>query len=397
MVRTTHVTVELAPDRVVGGLGIATSRLIAQLERAGARSRVLTSASEHREAPPSWGERVDLPTLGFVEHALEALARDPPADDELLVVHESAALLPLVRARGIPGRRVQWVHSLYDTPLPHELPAACQLVVDPDSALASAIDAADLVVTSMGILADASEVAWSGMHVVQAALLRAAARGATRTVEAHQCLPPPIGLASPMPDALARPRVLFPSRSGVHKGIGVFLAIVEALADLDLEFFAIGDPTRAGIDPSRPGAARVRWLPWLAPAELDALMASASCVVVPSLSEGFGLTAAEAAARGLPVVIHDIGGLRSLPASAATIVALTLAERARLYALWGELRRSRSAWACWDAALPDLAGLVARWTECVEAKVRASPIAPTPRSLGPADAPNWGQALLEWA
>lgn len=384
--RVTHVTHELAPHHALGGLGIAAGRLVEQLERAGARSRVIFRfPAEGRD-----------PMAAFIERALRVLEDSPPTDDEPLVVHEAAALVPLARGLGGPGRLVYWLHSLYDTPLPSQLPSAWRHAIGGDSALASAIDAADLIVTSAGVLADAHEVAWSTMAAVQAALLRAIDRRATRSVEAYQCLP----FAEVIPSEVIpseRPRVLFPSRVGVHKGSGLFLAIVDRLAHLDVEFMAIGEPARAKIDPARPGVERVRWIPWLAPAEFRALLASATCVVVPSLHEGFGLAAAEAAAAGAPLIVQDIGGLRSLCVDAATRVELTPAERTSLYALWGALRLSSDHWACWDAATPRLAGLIDRWTEQVEAALtRPAGRARTPIRLGPPDAPSWGQALLDW-
>lgn len=54
--------------------------------------------------------------------------------------------------------------------------------------------------------------------------------------------------------------------------------------------------------------------------DLHALYASASCVALPSLHEGFGLTALEAMAAGTPVVAADAGALPEITGGAAILV-----------------------------------------------------------------------------
>lgn len=406
----THVATELAPYHVVGGLGVALAQLVAQLAEAGARSRVLTGAVERLPGPQteSWGHVVPLPVVGhgderiasLTELALAALGGTGGAGGhDVLVAHddECAAVLVHARRRGSPARRVYWLHSLYDRTT-EQLPAALREGLVPGSLGASAIAAAELVVTSAGVLADAEAVAWPPpLHALQAALLHARERGATLTVEASQGLPPrpePARLVAP-----DRPRVVLCGRPGVHKGTGIFLALAERLGHRDIDFVATGDPASARLDMARPGAARVRWLGWLGPAELVALLASASCVVFPSLCEGFGLGAAEAAQLGVPLIHHDIGGLRSLPRSPTTrALALDLHERAACYQTWAELQRCDRAqlWAGWDRAAPRFAALVDRWVAEVE-HVLATPTSACERPGAPVKppAPSWGRALLE--
>jgi glycosyltransferase involved in cell wall biosynthesis len=61
----------------------------------------------------------------------------------------------------------------------------------------------------------------------------------------------------------------------------------------------------------------VRLLGALATAELDSLYALASCLVLPTLHEGFGLPVLEAMARSLPVACSDIPALREVAGDAA--------------------------------------------------------------------------------
>jgi glycosyltransferase involved in cell wall biosynthesis len=56
-------------------------------------------------------------------------------------------------------------------------------------------------------------------------------------------------------------------------------------------------------------------------AELDALYAGATALVLPSLYEGFGFTSLEAMARGCPVVESDIPALREVSGDGAMLVA----------------------------------------------------------------------------
>ena len=56
-------------------------------------------------------------------------------------------------------------------------------------------------------------------------------------------------------------------------------------------------------------------------AELAALMAGAAAFCLPSLYEGFGLTALEAMACGAPVVVSDRGALPEVVGDAGVIVA----------------------------------------------------------------------------
>jgi glycosyltransferase involved in cell wall biosynthesis len=122
-------------------------------------------------------------------------------------------------------------------------------------------------------------------------------------------------------------------------------------------------------------AGDVRFLPWVAPADLEGLYRVASCSVFPSLYEGFGLPVIEAMARGVPVACSDRGAVREAAGDAALAFdpedaeAIRMAverlladpaladdlrrrgrERARLYS-WD--RTAELTRACYERALAD--------------------------------------------
>src|SRR6202011_4226387 len=55
--------------------------------------------------------------------------------------------------------------------------------------------------------------------------------------------------------------------------------------------------------------------------ELPALVAGAAVFAFPSVQEGFGLAALEAAAAGVPLVVRDLPVLRQVLGAAATYAA----------------------------------------------------------------------------
>jgi glycosyltransferase involved in cell wall biosynthesis len=68
------------------------------------------------------------------------------------------------------------------------------------------------------------------------------------------------------------------------------------------------------------GVARdVVWPAWLPAADLEGLYALATCVVFPSLYEGFGLPVLEAMARGVPVACSDRSSLPEVAGDAALL------------------------------------------------------------------------------
>ena len=110
------------------------------------------------------------------------------------------------------------------------------------------------------------------------------------------------------------PVVAFQGRLVTTKGIRLVLEAARRLASepLDFELHVIGDgPERKSLERLADEwklTPRVRFFGSLPPSELDAILARATVVVVPSLGgEVFGLVAAENMLRGLPVLASDLG------------------------------------------------------------------------------------------
>lgn len=82
---------------------------------------------------------------------------------------------------------------------------------------------------------------------------------------------------------------------------------------------ALAGPQDARRDAAFAGVPQVRLLGYCDRAQVGRLMASAACVVVPSVYEGFGLPALEAMAVGTPVVAADRGALPEVCGDAAVL------------------------------------------------------------------------------
>jgi glycosyltransferase involved in cell wall biosynthesis len=139
--------------------------------------------------------------------------------------------------------------------------------------------------------------------------------------------------AAPMPkpelrtklDAGSRPIVLCVAAKRPHKNL---LRLLGALALIPAERRPLlvlpGYPT-AHEDELRHRAKRlgitadVRLLGWIDPSELEGLYAAATCLVFPSLLEGFGLPVLEAMVRGLPVACSGRGSLAEVAGDAAVV------------------------------------------------------------------------------
>jgi glycogen synthase len=110
------------------------------------------------------------------------------------------------------------------------------------------------------------------------------------------------------------PVILFQGRLVTTKGVKVLFDAARILLAQNraFELLIIGDgPERASLEraaQAAPLAGRVRFAGRLVGPQLDAGLAEASVVVVPSLGgEVFGLVVAENMLRGLPVITSDLG------------------------------------------------------------------------------------------
>lgn len=99
--------------------------------------------------------------------------------------------------------------------------------------------------------------------------------------------------------------------------------------------------------------------------ELPGYIAAADCVVVPSLSEGFGFTAAEACAMGKPVVASNVASLPEVVSGRYVLVeprnSEALAEGAeKVYR--GETENSRRKTFSWDKCVAEYLGIYEKMT-----------------------------------
>jgi glycosyltransferase involved in cell wall biosynthesis len=110
------------------------------------------------------------------------------------------------------------------------------------------------------------------------------------------------------------------------KGVRLAVSAVERLNDR----VGSGGPVRltwigAGRPPSADPAL-VSFPGYLPDEERDRLVRAAACLIVPSLTEGFGLPALEAMAAGCPVVVADAGALPEVVGRSGWVVPRATAE-----------------------------------------------------------------------
>lgn len=158
---------------------------------------------------------------------------------------------------------------------------------------------------------------------------------------------------------ITRPYVLFVGSIEVRKGLETIVATAEASRDGELDFVMAG-ATGYGSEPiiERARATGIcHLLGYVGDDDLVSLYRAAEVLVLPSLYEGFGLTAIEAMACGTPVAVAaDSGSLPEVFGTAATVVAertvaawhaaieLSRADRSRLAAA-GAALAARHDWA----------------------------------------------------
>jgi glycosyltransferase involved in cell wall biosynthesis len=420
----TMIAWDLDPFRIGGGTAYAVRRLADQLNELGIRvaiclpnelnaplsgldpslALVPLDLPADRRSASHWGRCAE-----FCEIALKADERNAFEGSDAIVAHnDEAALFAVLYAKRRSRKPLAfWLHSLYD-PAVVEFPVECRREFTTGSVLGTAVAVADLAVTSSGILRDAREFEWPvRLRALQNALLRADDERRLLTVESMGCLPPAKEVSAVdagrtscvvAGTAIPTPYVFFPGRPMVDKGLPIFSAIAERLRDDKITCAAVKRPRGAtNLDDVR--AAPIVWLPWLSRDDLFAVMRGASCVVLPSITEGFGLAAAESIRLGVPTLFQDVGGHRGLRGfPSATPIPLSAAERALLYDLWADLLIDHpDSWPVWRRHESALGPLIDAWADAVKRTVRRSVVSNivSEQGISARSSERWGNRLRD--
>ena len=319
----------------------------------------------------------------FCQAALEAVEQiRTNAGSDAVIAHsdEGAMFIILQKGKRSGEPSVFWLHSLYDPPI-DDLSKDQRRLLSSQSLLASAVKMADIVVTSAGVLKDAREFEWPDrLKELQKALTIASTEHRVLTVESMGCLPEVSKdaqnktIQSSNLESLKHvpsPYVLFPGRPSVDKGLGIFAAIAERLRADQITCVAVQRPAQQATPDNPARTAPIYWLPWLTQDELVIAMRNAACTVLPSITEGFGLAAAESISQGVATLYQQVGGhhgLNELPN--ALPVSMTANERAQLYSLWSELIDIHpNSWSVWTRHEISLRPLVDKWVETIRSVV----------------------------
>jgi len=391
---------ELHPFHTLGGTAYAIRRLADQLTELEIKTRVLlpdcVESLPGKNLSPFLmprllkmrAEQLRAPRVlqcsEFSRVALEAVEQiRANGGSDAVIAHSLEGAIPIILRNGdrSAGPSVFWLHSLYDPPI-NDLSKDQRRLLPSGSLLSSAVMTADIVVTSTGILQDAREFEWPDrLKELQNALIIAAAEDRVLTVESMGCLP--VAASDPLNKMtddstleqlkdVPLPYVLFPGRPSLDKGLGFFAAIAERLRADHITCVAVQHPSSA--KPPNPARnAPIFWLPWLTQDELLIARRHAACTVLPSITEGFGLAAAESISQSFATLYQQVGGHHGLERFPnARPVLLTTNERAQLYGLWSELIEFHDSWPVWKRYETLLSPLIDRWVEAIRSVVCSS-------------------------
>jgi glycosyltransferase involved in cell wall biosynthesis len=96
-------------------------------------------------------------------------------------------------------------------------------------------------------------------------------------------------------------RVLFLGQINLRKGVGQLLEAIKSLADEEIEFWFVG-PTQIHIPSELKHIPRVKWFGVVPRIDVARYYKEADVFILPTLSDGFGLTQLEAQSWKLPVI-----------------------------------------------------------------------------------------------
>ena len=388
----TMISWELDPFYVRGGTAYAIRRLADQLTELGIKTQVLfpgwpntqpvlslsplLTPTPLKMRPGFFAAPRVVQCIEFCRVAIEETRLLAGIDAVIAHSDEGAMFIILRNRRRSPEPSVFWLHSLYDPPI-SDLSKEQLDLLPTQSLLASAVMLADIVVTSQGILKDAQELEWPDkLKELQTALTTASTEKRVLTVESVGCLsvmPNKLNHSSKPPSLtrLTSPYVFFPCRPHIDKGFGFFAAIAERLSAHNITCVAVLSPAHAAKLSGPSTNTQVHWLPWLPQEELKVAMRHAACTALPSLTEGFGLAAAESISLGVVTLYHEVGGHHGLPTLPNAVpIPVTRTERENLYRLWSELvANNPDSWSIWSKYEISLRPLVDKWVEAIRSVV----------------------------
>jgi len=313
-----------------GGAGTYARELIAGILEEEPATRITAWVSREHPATDrasDWGRRVDWVQLPFdVTHGppgnfaltmgsqwglVPAMAAARGCD----VVHGPANITPLVAPR---VATVVTVLDLIWRRFPHTMErratVGMRMVTGPsarraDRVIAISHAAKDDLVSTLGIPAGKIDVTHLGVRPAAAPAPDAAAR--------RTALRASLGLC----DAAV---VLCVAQKREHKNLLGLLRAHALLTDRDARLVLPGAPTpheeELRAEAARLGIGeRVVFPRWLSDEEMEDLYGVATCFVLPSFEEGFGLPVLEAMARGVPVATSDRSSLPEVAGDAALL------------------------------------------------------------------------------
>jgi len=102
-------------------------------------------------------------------------------------------------------------------------------------------------------------------------------------------------------------RVLFLGQVNLRKGVAHLFNAIRSFKDEPIEFWFVG-PMQVFIPSELQNNPRVRWFDVVSRGEVDSFYGKADLLILPTLSDGFGLTQLEAQAWSLPIVASRFCG-----------------------------------------------------------------------------------------
>lgn len=336
------ITSEIYPYHCSGGLGIAVSRMVNQLTNLGVHVTIITPAitsipkTEHHNLITF--HELSIPQCVVEQNindrikwnyffAHEVLAYIKQLNKcSLIIFHdnETATGVKILKNNGIVIPILFWLHSLYDYPYESNT-----------SILGTAVEKADWVAVSSGLMKDIEELEFpQRLLQVKYSLIKKQEIGKLILTNSLGCMPN-FKLKKFEIDRIKKRKekkvILFAGRASYTKGLGFLFEIEKKLYEKGWRIKVTGMPPENIAD-----CFNIEWLGWLNESELIDEYKNAAFVVAPSITEGFGLSMAEAVSLNCHVISFPIGGIQDINFN-IIFIELTKSERELLYWLWSEM------------------------------------------------------------